>query len=170
MTTNHSWEEDLGTAEEVLAALKEMKAAAGWEERYWDGYGGNFMEIARCADKGNDVAYGKLLAKLQIDLASFFRAELSRQKEECDCRAKDMLPEDVPSTQPLCERHKRELAAWERGADGERKYLTEELLSRVKGKHVVANKFYLRDSWDAGYHDALFEVEKMIINSLTPKP
>lgn len=39
-------------------------------------------------------------------------------------------------------------------------------LSSVKGKHVVAKKSYPSESWDAGYHDALFAVEKSLINLL----
>lgn len=42
----------------------------------------------------------------------------------------------------------------------------EESLSRIKGLHVVAKKAYGSDSWDAGYHDALFAAEKRIVNDL----
>jgi len=68
MTTNHSWEEDLGTAEEVLAALKEMKAAAGWEERF-------DAEFGRAGFRANNVDW-KVCAP---EIKAFFRAELSRQ-------------------------------------------------------------------------------------------
>jgi len=37
-----------------------------------------------------------------------------------------------------------------------------EIYDLVSGKHVVARKNYTSDSWDAGYHDALFAVERAI--------
>lgn len=42
----------------------------------------------------------------------------------------------------------------------------ESALSSVKGLHIVAKKSYPSDSWDCGYHDALFAAEKIIINKL----
>lgn len=33
----------------------------------------------------------------------------------------------------------------------------------VSGLHVKARKSYASDSWDAGYHDALFAVEKLLL-------
>lgn len=39
----------------------------------------------------------------------------------------------------------------------------EGVISRVKGKHIVANSSYPSDSWDSGYHDALFELETSFV-------
>lgn len=53
MTINHSWEEDLGTAEEVLAALKDMKVELSRQTRtnnsgrinYQNGYRDALVEL-----------------------------------------------------------------------------------------------------------------------------
>lgn len=42
----------------------------------------------------------------------------------------------------------------------------EAALSAIKGQHLLAKKSYPSDSWDCGYHDALFAAEKIIINKL----
>lgn len=42
-----------------------------------------------------------------------------------------------------------------------------ETVNRIKGKHVRAKTAYGSDSWDAGFHDALFSCEKTIISTLS---
>ena len=38
-------------------------------------FGYRFMEIAKLADKGDDVGYGKGLAKLQVDIEDYFTSQ-----------------------------------------------------------------------------------------------
>lgn len=46
----------------------------------------------------------------------------------------------------------------------------EEILAKVKGKHITAKKSYPSDSWDSGFHDALFAIESLLVALLTTSP
>jgi hypothetical protein len=57
----------------------------------------------------------------------------------------------------------RRIAAQERQAG------REEALQHLKHCHLKGRKSYSTDSWDAGYHDALFDAERAILTARSPK-
>jgi hypothetical protein len=57
----------------------------------------------------------------------------------------------------------RRIAAQERQAG------KDEALQHLKHCHLRGRKSYSTDSWDAGYHDALFDAERAILTARSPK-
>jgi len=52
-----------------------------WEERFMKEFDYRFSNIAKMADHGNDIGYGKGLAKLQIDILSFIKSEIEKARQ-----------------------------------------------------------------------------------------